>query len=101
MNQLLFRAGHRPLEAQVDLGADDWIGRIDLLDRDLRVVVEVQSARFHSSVLDRRRDAERRERLEAAGWLVVEVWDHDVWYRPHAVVSAIVAARLRTARPAA
>ncbi|HVN50024.1 MAG TPA: DUF559 domain-containing protein [Acidimicrobiales bacterium] len=101
VNQLLLRAGHRPLESQVDLGADDWIGRIDLVDRDLHVVVEVQSQRFHSSVLDRRHDAERRECLQAAGWVVVEVWDHDVWYRPDAVVGAIVAARLRAPRRAA
>ena len=99
VNQLLLRAGHRPLEAQVDLGDDDWIGRVDLVDRDLRVVVEVQSERYHSSVLDRRRDAERRARLEAAGWHVIEVWDRDVWHRPGVVVDAIAAARTRASAP--
>lgn len=63
VNQLLLGAGHRPLEAQVDLGDDDWIGRVDLIDRALRIVVEVQSELHHATVLDRRRDAERRARL--------------------------------------
>ena len=101
VNQLLLQSGHRPLEPQVDLGDDEWIGRVDLVDRQVRLVVEVQSERFHSSVLDRRRDGDRRARLEAAGWNVVEVWDRDVWHRPRHVIDTISLARTRAARFAA
>jgi very-short-patch-repair endonuclease len=101
VNQLLLQAGHRPLEGQVDLGDDDWIGRVDLVDRELRIVVEVQSEQYHSSVLDRRRDGERRARLEAVGWHVIEVWDRDVWYRPRDVVEAVAGERARAVRQAA
>ena len=98
VNQLLLAAGHRPLEAQVDLGDDDWIGRVDLVDRELRIVVEVQSDLHHASVLDRRRDAERRARLEQAGWRVVEVWQHDIWHKPWMAVAAIGRARAAAAQ---
>ncbi len=81
--EVLTSAFEPPLERQVDLGDDDdWLGRVDYLDRELRIVFEIQSDLFHSSVSDRARDRARRERLEAAGWLVVEIPEFDVWHRP-------------------
>ena len=79
------RAGEPPFERQVDLGDDEgWIGRVDFADRRLKVVVEVQSETFHSSLSDRRRDAERFRRLRAAGWIVVEVTEDEIFHRPRA-----------------
>jgi very-short-patch-repair endonuclease len=77
-------------ERQVDLGdGDSWIGRVDFLFRGARLVVEVDGAEFHDGLADRRRDAERDERLEAAGWTVLRFrWD-DVVNRPAAVAHAI------------
>jgi very-short-patch-repair endonuclease len=83
-----------PLERQVDLGDDDdWLGRVDYVDRELCIVFEIQSDLFHTSVSDRARDRARRERLEAAGWLVVEIPEFDVWHRPDRLVTAVRTAR--------
>lgn len=78
VNELLTEAGQRPLERQVDVGDHMWIGRVDLLDRGRRLIVEVQSDLFHGSLVDQRHDAERLARLRAAGWTVLEVSEHEV-----------------------
>jgi very-short-patch-repair endonuclease len=75
---------------QVDLGgAQGWCGRVDFLHEALPVVVEVQSERYHTALLDVAADAARRARLEAAGFLVVEVWDSQLWYARHEVVTRV------------
>ncbi len=92
--EVLKSAFEPPLERQVDLGDDDdWLGRVDYLDRELCIVFEIQSDLFHTSVSDRARDRARRERLEAAGWLVVEIPEFDVWHRPDRLVNAVRSAR--------
>jgi very-short-patch-repair endonuclease/predicted transcriptional regulator of viral defense system len=97
VNELLERAGVPELERQVDIGdKNSWIGRVDLADRKLRVLVEVQSELFHGSVLDQRNDQVRLARLRAAGWAVLEVQQFDIWHRPERVVEAI--SRLRASR---
>lgn len=97
VNELLEKAGVPELERQVDIGDNNtWIGRVDLADRRLRVLVEVQSELFHGSVLDQRNDQVRLERLRAAGWAVLEVQQFDIWHRPERVVEAI--GRLRASR---
>jgi very-short-patch-repair endonuclease len=78
-----------PYRRQVDLGDDRWAGRVDFLHVDLPLVVEVQSERYHSALLDRAHDARRRARLEASGFRVEEVWDVDVWHHRRAVVRQI------------
>jgi hypothetical protein len=96
VNQILIRAGQRPLDRQVDLGDDDhWVGRFDLVDRGDNFVLEVQSDTYHGSVLDRRRDAERRAELEAAGWVVAEALEFDIWHRPEVVVQTVRTGRRR------
>lgn len=78
------------LRRQVDKGDDgEWIGRIDFVDPELPFLLEVQSERFHASLLDTRDDAARRARLEAAGYVVVEVSDTDVWHYPEDVVERV------------
>lgn len=69
-------------ERQVNLGGADWIGRVDFVHRERRVVIEVQSERFHAALSSRRDDAIRFGRLRSAGFTVVEVWEDDVWHRP-------------------
>jgi very-short-patch-repair endonuclease len=87
------RAGFRGFVRQVDVGDEyDWLGRVDFVDRVHKVIVEVQSSRFHSALLDAQRDAARIAALRAAGWTVVEVREHDLWHNPD-----IVVAQLRTA----
>jgi very-short-patch-repair endonuclease len=81
------------MERQVDSGGEEWCGRVDFRDSTLPLVVEVQSERYHASLVDRAADATRRERLERAGFVVVEAWDTEVWHQP-----ATVNERIRLAR---
>jgi very-short-patch-repair endonuclease len=94
--KIMADAGEAPFERQVDLGDHDgWIGRVDFVDRARRIVVEVQSDLFHSGLVDRARDRERIARLRRAGWIVVEVWEDEIWQRPNRVVAKVRAARAR------
>lgn len=94
---IIERAGDPSFERQVDVGDDrGWIGRVDFIDRRLRVIVEVQSARFHGGLVERERDAVRLDRLRQAGWIVVEVTDEEVWHRAPVVVARVRAARARS-----
>jgi very-short-patch-repair endonuclease len=96
VNEILERAGRRPLRRQVNKGSQtNWIGRIDLVDEELPLIVEVQSELFHGSVLDQRRDDERIAALRAAGHEVVEVWETNVWRDAAGVVRDIEEGRSR------
>lgn len=94
VNMLLERDGQAPMRRQVDLGDEVWTGRVDLVDPDRPVVVEVLSLRYHAALCDRRADAERFARLRAGGWVVVGLWDHQVWARGREVCTVI--RRIRT-----
>jgi very-short-patch-repair endonuclease len=87
-----------PMVRQVDIGDEEWCGRVDFRDPELPLFVEVMSERYHTALVDEAADAARKGRLEAAGGRVVEVWDHEVWYDPPAVRERIRRARweLRT-----
>lgn len=99
VNEILRRAGDRPLRRQIDVGSQtNWVGRIDLVDDDLPLSVEVQSELFHGSKLDRERDKERIAALRSAGHEVVEAWETDVWCRPSKIVADIRDARRRATR---
>jgi very-short-patch-repair endonuclease len=91
------RCGLTGFERQVNVGDEyDWLGRVDFIDRKRRIIVEVQSVRFHASMLDAARDAARVAALRAAGWIVVQVREHDLWYDADKVVADLRAA-LRSA----
>lgn len=87
--RILAQAGIKA-RRQVDLGGDDWIGRHDFLVEGTNVVVEVDSARFHTSLLDRERDAHRDEELRAAGFVPVRVTEEDVWHAPDNVIQTVL-----------
>jgi very-short-patch-repair endonuclease len=79
-----------PWRRQVDLGDDArWCGRVDFVSTTLPLIVEVQSERYHSALIDKAHDAVRRKGLEDAGLVVVEVWDREIWTARHEVVAAI------------
>lgn len=94
--QLLDEAGI-PTRRQVDVGGDGWIGRVDLLVVGTNLVIEADSARFHTSRLDRERDARRDADLRAAGYDVLRVTEEDVWHRPLEVVRRVREAARRVA----
>jgi very-short-patch-repair endonuclease len=67
---------------QVDSGGELWAGRVDFRNVVHPVIVEVQSERYHAALSYRRDDEARRARLEAAGFIVAEVWDRQLWHAP-------------------
>ncbi|MGH9275226.1 MAG: hypothetical protein ACRDZU_11325 [Acidimicrobiales bacterium] len=96
VSAILAESGLPAMRRQVDTGDEHgWIGRVDLRATDLPLVLEVQSERFHSSLIDQQLDAYRIERLEQAGLVVVEVTDVQVWHRPHEVLEAVRDGRQR------
>jgi len=87
-------AGILDLERQVNIGDDrGWLGRLDFLDRRRALIVEVDSDRFHTALVDKARDAAQRAALVAAGYRVLAVAEFDVWHRPWLVIDAVRAAR--------
>ena len=97
--KILADGGMPPMRRQVNTGdGEGWIGRVDLRDPELPLVVEVQSERFHSSQIDRQLDARRIERLERAGLVAVQVNDIQVWHRPSEVLQAVRHGRRRARR---
>jgi very-short-patch-repair endonuclease len=92
--QIMEREGLPELRRQVNVGDGlRWIGRVDFKDPDLPLIIEVQSERFHTSLIDRQLDAERIARLRAAGFIVVELTDTEVWLKRSVVVEKIRAGR--------
>ena len=86
--------GIRGFEQQVDLGDDRvWLGRVDMVDRRRKIVIEIDSALYHGALIDRRADELRTARLEAAGYIVRRVTDVDVWHHPIRLVRAVRDAR--------
>jgi very-short-patch-repair endonuclease len=92
--EILRRAGEPPMDRQVNTGdAARWIGRVDFIDRELSVIAEVQSERFHASLIDRQLDAERIADLEAAGFRVIEISETEIWQQPSVAVDKVRTAR--------
>jgi very-short-patch-repair endonuclease len=89
--QLATQAG-LTLRRQVDLGGAMWDGRVDFVEDDVHLVVEVQSERYHSSLCDRLADELRHQTLRDDGFDVLELWDSDVWTRAAYAVSRLRAA---------
>jgi len=78
----LFRDAMLPMRRQVDVGGEHWTGRVDFCHERLPVVVEIQSERHHTALVDVVADERRRKQLDADGYEVVELTDDDVWARP-------------------
>jgi hypothetical protein len=82
---------------ELNLGDDDWIGRVDCVWRDAKLIVELDSERYHGSKSAREADRKRDNRLMATGWRVLRItWD-DLKLRPRETVAQIRAA-LRAGR---
>ncbi|HEX2155290.1 MAG TPA: type IV toxin-antitoxin system AbiEi family antitoxin domain-containing protein [Acidimicrobiia bacterium] len=89
------RGGITTLRRQVDIYAPAWVGRVDYDDLVVPLIVEIHSERYHTSWAQRRADADRISKLEAAGYTVVVVWDYEIWTEPKVVVDRIREARAR------
>ena len=77
------------VEAQVDVGDDAFVGRVDFKLVGLPGVIEAQSALHHTSLLDRSSDEARAQHLLDAGLSVFFVWDHQAFQRGQVVIREI------------
>lgn len=93
--QLLRRAGLPEPRRQVDVGDDQWVGRVDFLYDDQRIVLEVNGAWHHSGTLEVERDQHRTAKLVAAGYTVLPIPEHLVLHAPDEVVRLVREARRR------
>jgi very-short-patch-repair endonuclease len=65
---------------QVEFGSNSkWIGRVDFVHPSLPLVVEINSALFHGSLTDRRRDRERYISLKEQGLEVLVLQGDDLF----------------------
>ena len=77
--------------------ADGWIGRVDLADEALRIVLEADSHEFHTEAVAFARDCWRYDRLVADDWVVLRFpWIHVMNRQAaiHALLTRVVARRL-------
>jgi len=73
-----------------DLGdAREWVGRVDLVYAADRLVIELDSRRHHTALLDRTSDRQRDNRFMADGWRVLRYTWWDLVERPGEVVAEI------------
>lgn len=86
---ILAQAGLPEMRRQVDSGGASWTGRVDFRCTQLPFIVEVQSERYHSALVDVIADAQRVRRLQLDGFVVLEVTDLEIWQTPAVVVNAI------------
>ncbi|HEU5301086.1 MAG TPA: DUF559 domain-containing protein [Acidimicrobiia bacterium] len=77
MLTLIRDAGLPPPAREVDVGdADGWVGRVELVYREAKVLVEVDSRVHHTALADYERDRARDNRLVAEGFRVLRfTWD--------------------------
>jgi hypothetical protein len=75
---------------QLDAGdGDRWVGRVDVAYPDHRLLIELDSRRYHSARLDLESDRRRDNQLVAAGWRVVRITWEQLRQRPAEVVELL------------
>lgn len=72
--------------------AGGLIGRLDFAYPQFKIAIEVQSYRWHSGRSAWRKDMERLNRLQALGWIVIQVGYEDLERHPEEVARRIRAA---------
>lgn len=69
-----------------------WVGRVDLADESLRIVIEADSMEYHGEREAMDRDVERYTRLVCDGWLVLRFTWYQVMTRPDWVAAMLAKA---------
>lgn len=83
------RAGLPQPSRQVDVGGDDWVGRVDFVYLEQRILIEIDGRRHHTALLDLEADRVRDNRLAAAGWRVIRITWEQLVKHPDRVVALI------------
>ena len=74
---------------QLDAGGSAWIGRVDVAYPAARLVVELDSRRWHDTRTARESDRQRDNALVAAGWRVIRITWRQLLDDPTGVVSLL------------
>lgn len=77
---------------QVSIRGQQFLGRPDLVDERLGIILEADSFAWHGDREALGRDARRYNRFAVNGWLVLRFTWEDVMFRPHEVVLILKAA---------
>jgi Protein of unknown function (DUF559)/Transcriptional regulator, AbiEi antitoxin len=87
---LVIAAGLPVPEREIDLGdSDGWIGRVEFVYQEAKLLIEVDGRLHHTALLDRKHDRDRDNALMASGWRVLRI-DYDMLvHRPDEVVGLI------------
>lgn len=80
------------VEPQVPIRDPHLLGRPDLVDERLRIVIEADSFEWHGGRAALRSDAVRYNRFVVNGWLVLRFSWEDIMFRPAEVRAILVAA---------
>jgi very-short-patch-repair endonuclease len=94
--QLAREAGWYDLIRQREVLGREWIGRVDFVDEERRIVFEVDSALCHGALIDAADDARRTAELEGEGWRVERFTDTEIWFDPKGTVVRLRALRSGT-----
>lgn len=90
----ILRAGGMELpRRQILVGGTGEIGRCDFAERDLPLVIEINSESFHTTPSDVAADKIRYRALNDAGFTVAVIWEQDLWRRSQGVCSTVDQAR--------
>jgi len=87
----LLRRHHLPQpERQVEVrDGNGFIGRVDFAYPEMKIAIEVQSHRWHSSWGAQRSDMDRLTRLQTQGWIIIQVTYEDLERHPDRVAGRI------------
>lgn len=80
------------VEPQVAIYDPGFLGRPDLVDEKLRIVLEADSFEWHGGRADLDKDARRYNALVVRGWLVLRFSYEEVMFHPDRVHATLVAA---------
>jgi hypothetical protein len=89
----LFRSFSVPQpETNVWVSDGDKLVEVDCLWRELGLIVEIDSRRYHGSRWRRRQDAAKTAALRRHGWTVLRFWDAEINGTPANVAATVLAA---------
>jgi hypothetical protein len=81
--------GLPPGEVEVHAGDDRWIGRVDVIYRDAKLIVELDSRRWHNTRDGFESDRQRTNDLVVAGWRVIRITWRMLHDQPERVAALI------------
>jgi very-short-patch-repair endonuclease len=89
LNRLLLKSGLPAMREYKIWDGGEFVARVDFCFPEAKLIIEADGFRWHSGRRAWQRDRERRNRLTAMGWRVIQAtWD-DLTRRPYETVERI------------